>query len=287
VIARHGLEPLHAASQTGTSLATLDVSESGIGPLLFLALTVVAFGASVFLAATGDRRLAVLGWMGLTWLLDGRAIGWTITAPLALVLGASFALVPRRTRHPSNAGETVTIDVVPQLRPATRRLVSILPIAVAGFIFLLLVRASFASPLYTMVLSHGERNAMRSIAASMPPDARFVVITGDYWSADRTVEWFPVLAQRESVTTPQGYEWLPDRIFLHRIAAHFAAQSCVVSDGDCLLALDTPFDDVYVAKREEGECCDPLRSHLRADPRFRLVYDGPGASIFALRSPQG
>ncbi len=51
------------------------------------------------------------------------------------------------------------------------------------------------------------------------------------------------------------------------------------------IATSPSFDYVFVPKgRLDGplspaDCCPGLRATLVASPRYRLVYDGPGASI--------
>ena len=44
------------------------------------------------------------------------------------------------------------------------------------------------------------------------------------------------------------------------------------------------FTHVYVATTAGEQCCWPLLTSLDADPRYRLIYDGPGATVYALRA---
>jgi hypothetical protein len=37
---------------------------------------------------------------------------------------------------------------------------------------------------------------------------------------------------------------------------------------------------VYLAKTPNGQCCATLLDSLLQDPRYRMVYDGRGATIF-------
>ena len=48
-----------------------------------------------------------------------------------------------------------------------------------------------------------------------------------------------------------------------------------------MLETGTPFTHVYVPKLRRGQCCGSLLGSLQQDPRYRLVYDGPGAMIVA------
>ena len=133
---------------------------------------------------------------------------------------------------------------------------------------------------------------MTWVARQTPHDARVLVITERFWAGDRVAEWFPALAQRRSVTTVQGTEWLPkDRGFWPAMIRYEDAQACATRDGACVAAWEAVYGDVdyvFLPKTRVGEitdeppvwCCAGLRASLRSDPGFRLVYDGPGATIF-------
>ena len=62
------------------------------------------------------------------------------------------------------------------------------------------------SPMAT--LSADARSAMAWSRDALPTSARVVVVTGRSWYEDATSEWFPYLADRVSVATVQGYEWM-------------------------------------------------------------------------------
>jgi hypothetical protein len=58
-------------------------------------------------------------------------------------------------------------------------------------------------------LSPGEREAMAWVEHETPASARILVVAGTPWEIDKNSEWLPVLGQRVSVATVQGYEWRP------------------------------------------------------------------------------
>jgi Dolichyl-phosphate-mannose-protein mannosyltransferase len=141
-----------------------------------------------------------------------------------------------------------------------------------------------------------ERAAMAWIARVTPPASRFAVVTGERWAGDRSSEWFPALAERISVATVQGYEWLGQNAFRAQVVRYDALQACARQTADCLQAWGaesgTPFSHVYVPKRPvaqfvaraaSDDCCAALRAALAADPRYQRVYDGPGAVVYARR----
>ncbi len=134
-------------------------------------------------------------------------------------------------------------------------------------------------------LSRDELAAMRWVAAETVPRSRFLLVTGAGWPWDKTSEWFPALTGRMSVATVQGSEWLPNHGYDHQVRLHAWAQGCSVQAAACterwMLETGTPFTHVYVPKLRRGQCCGSLLGSLLQDPRYQLVYDGPGAMILA------
>ncbi|MEA2639386.1 MAG: hypothetical protein QOF51_780, partial [Chloroflexota bacterium] len=286
VVARHGVEPFRAASQSGSSLVALDLSSpSQAAVSLAAGAVLVAIGACFcFLAATGDRRLLLLGWLGLAWLLDGRAFFWTFTVPVALALGVVAAALRARITRVAPPGVDPLRSSAPEVSRPAAWVLNGLTLVVTIFLIAGSVQASTELRLASIVLSRHERTAMEWVAVSTSPASRFAVLTGDSWSLNLSAEWFPVLAERVSVTTAQGTEWLSGGVFRQRIAVDSALQSCASRDVDCIVEVPEQFEYVYVPKRADSDCCGVVRSSLRGDPRFTLVYDDVGASIFG-RTP--
>jgi hypothetical protein len=63
-------------------------------------------------------------------------------------------------------------------------------------------------------IKQNDRAAMRFIAENTPRGARFVALAPQAWFEADSVEWFPLLADRQSLTTPQGLEWISSTEFL-------------------------------------------------------------------------
>jgi hypothetical protein len=110
------------------------------------------------------------------------------------------------------------------------------------------------------------------------------VLSSEYWVYDKNSEWFPVLAQRESVATVQGYEWVPGGVFDERQELHDKVQGCWYADVECIVhwrqASGVEYDYVYIPKHEWGQCCEGVVETLRTDSRFEQTYNGPGATIY-------
>ena len=155
------------------------------------------------------------------------------------------------------------------------------------------MNALIATPRLLSALDDGDRQAMNWVQANTPGDAGFLVVTNETWSGDRTSEWFPVLAQRQSVATVQGAEWRRGA-FGEKVRAYEEVQRCADSDAACIERWrgqhGSRFTYVYLPKvaaasgrsnEDPTDCCAALRASLRASGQFDVVFDGAGATIFA------
>ena len=274
VVARHGLEPSPASAEHGGSLVA-----NGRAPL-WVWQTVIdpVFTAEPFFSFVG--ALGALG--ALLALAHGR---WMLPAWWALIIVfhmrsfATFTVVPTAL--------LAALVVVEVGIPAAREVIRRAPSQRAGrWRIALVAGAAVAVMLYGAVepnrgearllrpVSEGDQIAMQWIAIRTPEDARFLVIPEREWFGDREGEWFPVLAQRESLGTPQGLEWVGGA-FEDRADLHARARFCASQHADCLEALaeDAPFTFVYLP----AGCCAPLRTSLRDDDRYVMRYLGSAA----------
>ena len=128
---------------------------------------------------------------------------------------------------------------------------------------------------------------MEWVRSETLPDSRFLVVPLADWFADYSSEWFPVLAGRQSIATPQGLEWLPQRTFERRATEHTALKECANSTADCLTTWANitreVFTHIFIPKHAAADCCAVLVHSLATDSRYELVYDQAGATIFARR----
>jgi hypothetical protein len=146
-------------------------------------------------------------------------------------------------------------------------------------------------------LSLDEREAMLWVARHTPTTSRFLVVTKYGFWEDRISEWFPVLAERLSLATVQGYEWIPNA-FYQRWKRFDALQDCATQDVSCLerwgTQSDVSFTHVYIRKgmgeldffkNEIEQCCGWLERSLKSSPHYQVVYDGAGATVYAHAVP--
>jgi hypothetical protein len=299
VVTTHGLGPFIAAQNTGSTIFSARTWEQlpsalawgGFGTAESL-LPLIGMAALLgCLITIAQRRWFLPIWWASILLIDTRA-GVTYAAlPVAMLAGIGIVegvLPLLRERQPA---ERLRVAVglrptAPPLHLVIAMLALLLCVATASSV---VSRRAWVGELRQLyALGTGERAAMQWVLRSTTPDNRFLVITGSGWEVDRTSEWFPVLAERVSVATVQGTEWLPPGTFDQFRERYNRVQACAGKDMGCIdswqQSTNTAFSHVYVAKPTGAPCCSALRDSLRGDSRYEVVYDGPGATIFARRS---
>jgi hypothetical protein len=296
VLQQHGTAPFVASLHSGVAwrdpIYLLVRFDATVEPLFAL---VAALGLLGMFACVARRQYLLPVWVIAAAVLDPRSFPASASMPLALLSAISvhdvlLPFVARRSRLSlESAGVTVTV-ALPQ-RPAPSWLAGG---AIALGICYLVLAALVNSPSLLTGLTRDEREAMQWAAANTPPDSRFAVISADGWSVDRTSEWFPALAGRQSVATVQGTEWVANGGFAHQKDDFLALQKCANLDAGCLdrweATTGKPFDYVYITKippriekRSDDPCCAALRIALGADTRYSVVYDTAAATIFERR----
>ena len=132
---------------------------------------------------------------------------------------------------------------------------------------------------------------MNWISTHTPRSSGFLVLTAARsWAEDPPSEWFPTLAKRVSLATPQGFEWVPGPQYRRRCALYDRLKQCFPRDPACIESLaaefGAAFTHVYFSKALGGPYDPaPLAVSLARSPRYRLIWDGPEAAIFARLSP--
>jgi hypothetical protein len=287
----HGLAPFRSASGSGQSaLTSAEALRDAIGELARLGAT--SSGEPFFPIVVGLALLGTVASLGRRqWLLP---VWWVGTLALNLRGGQTFAAVPLALL----AGLGVTAALLPLLRSAVPPQVGrprrqrFATAVIAALVLYTAAAAVVRHPaiggdtMLLTALTPAQRATMRWAATTTPPGSRFAIVPEIGWAADKTSEWFPVLAERVSVATPQGREWLPGTTFQRSVADHFALRDCGGQDGNCLdrwsRATGASFSYVLVPRSANG-CCVALDRALRSDPRYLLVRDTVDGAVFAVR----
>ena len=281
VLGYHGLSPFLAAAQTGAHswLALMPLLLLNFTNEPFSGLLVVLGLLGLFVAwADGKRFLPV--WFVILFLLDPRKAATYSTVPLAMAIAIALDQM-----------------ILPRLRIRSRWLPGLLLAIFLLHTLISTLSISLEEKSPVQVLPPEERQAMAWVAENTPPESRFLVIgPSPSWPRDATSEWFPVLAERLSLATVQGTEWLPDGRFEEMAEAFPKLQRCGTDDVRCVESWAqenrADFTHIFVSKSllgadpEKGrECCAALRFSLVQDPDYRILYDGPGALVVAKATP--
>ncbi|HEU4700433.1 MAG TPA: hypothetical protein VFS40_14710 [Gemmatimonadales bacterium] len=290
VVRVHGWAPFRAAAAAGNAVWSSGATAWQV------AVALARFGVTM----TGESffpLVGVLAVLGGVLLLPRRQLLLPVWWIASLVVdprqGATFASVPVALLAAVGACE----GIWPLLRRAAGEaaapgLERWFPAAVAAAALLYATAGALVSdPRYAgeasllVALDASDRAAMRRMATLTPAASRFVVVSGRGWFYDPYSEWFPVATGRPSVATVQGTEWLPAGAFRRQQKLAQQLQRCGGGTAACLdrwaAAWRISFTHVYVPRGVLSTCCAPLVGSLRADPRWRVVYDGPGAIAFA------
>jgi hypothetical protein len=309
IILTHGIDPILAAGATGGTVFNTHTRGEALTKLAYFGLGTAEplfpiIGALAILGtfASITRRGAFLAlWWLLIILLDVRAGATYASIPVAILAAIALieVIVPIVARPPSwehGASE----NAMPRgwsaamLAPRHRQIV-------VGVVLTVLLGYGVASSMtrqpgfnaegrFLTSLTGDDRTAMSWVARHTPPDSRFLVMVGGAaggWWADRVGEWFPVLANRVSVATVQGTEWLPNHLFQLRERQYNQVQGCagwqVTCVDDWSVEHALPFDYIYIPRTLAFPCCEPLERALQRDASVRVVFSGPGATIYERR----
>jgi hypothetical protein len=224
-------------------------------------------------------------WLLPAWFLVATALSPQYAmVPFGLLVGAAAQTLASKRREVRS----------PPLSPWLARVPAVgVAVLAACLVFEGLVSAAAVLDpgLPVHALSAERRDAMAWVAAELEPDARVALITDSVWPRDPDSEWFPLLAERQSVATVQGSEWLGVPAFFETRGAHHTLQTCVrMASVACVQEwlAEWPADYVYLPKghlhgpSSPADCCADLRDALRAAPGFTVIYDGPGATILGV-----
>lgn len=291
VLARHGAEPFLNAGQTGShsllSILVLLLNPNWGQEPFFPLFSALAF-LGVFYALV-QRRYFLPLWIAAGLLIDPRKFETEAMVPMSMLVAICVVdlILPLLRQR---------VSAPPRFRVSGRVIAWVSPLVVGILILYGTISSVVTTAQGDPGLAPSERQAMRWVNESTPPDSRFIVISGDLWPLDRSGEWLPVLSGRVSVSTVQGYEWLPDNLYAKQIEAYRALQECTTMAAGCIerwgQEFDKSFDYVYIATRSASlggvyprdACCGGLAASFASDPNYSLVFQNDGATIFERKS---
>ena len=125
---------------------------------------------------------------------------------------------------------------------------------------------------------------MEWVAKHTAPDSKFVIITEYTIWSDYYNEWFPYFAERQSLNTVQGSEWLPGNSFDINYTTYYAIRECLGFYPDCLETqakeYEIPLTHVYLPKNAGLPLVLDTIEALKVNKTFTLIYDSPAAAVF-------
>jgi hypothetical protein len=132
---------------------------------------------------------------------------------------------------------------------------------------------------------------MQWIAQNTPETSTFLIFSPrQSWEEDYVFEWFPVLARRKSVLTPQGAEWLPSETHARRACLYSQLKSGAVSGAENLDEWtgqqNVTFSHLYISRYISRPTHNPidlsvLRTSLLNSPDYTLLLDDAGGTVLA------
>lgn len=286
VVRQHGIEPLMSAFSTGGG------TTEGIFNLLSYRLTgmvfidVIAIVGLLGVAVAIRRRDFLLPvWLAAILVLDSRAGATFGMVPIAM-LAAYFLREVAGSWFPE-PGERPFAYAARHRWRSVAAIVVLLALVFGNYLSALVE----TSPLFA--LSPDQRAGMAWAEESTPADAAIAVVTaGSHWETDAVSEWFPTLANRMSVATVQGFEWLGPGAWDQRRDAYEELQECGRDVLPCVIDWaarhEIAITHIYLPSGQLNgplstfDCCPAPRHSVELVPGARVIYNGPGATIIAM-----
>lgn len=290
VISRHGLQPYQSAAQTGflSPLAWLAIITGSFSDEKFVTL-ISALALLGLVMAIAKRDFLLVVTLLIPAFVDPRSastmslISWVMLAAIGFV----DIIVPGLYIL-NNKGQDVQ-DVEAKWFEYFNRS-SAIKIALTGLIFYTFFGLILSDQVYPKVsLTPSDRSAMDWVANNIPQESRFVILTGETEPfADAVAEWFPVLGNSISITTIQGYEWLPGQ-FQTKINEYYELQPCINRAYTCVeqwaIKSNKKFDYLLISQdtlsTSNGTFTqNPLLNSLLDSTIYQKIYLDGDVAIF-------
>lgn len=286
VIRYHGVAPLLSALQTGeNSLAVFH--------LIFFTFTqepymtvVAVLGVIGIIQKVICRDSLLPLWVIVPFLIAGRSATNLVIIPLAMLAAIGLAEVLLPALRVSVRGEA---EQSAKVTAVERNVILYL------MLFMVFSAYQFGFQLSGAALPTSEREAMAWVRQNTPNGTRFLVLSGEASVAcDAVAEWFPMLANRQSLFTVQGNEWTLGDGFKPFIREAANLQICSRATPECINSATSinDYDYVYFSKNLRSENCEPLlltQSYLyfaekvREDAQYEVVYETDEVMVYKPR----
>jgi len=282
IVGRHGFETLLSALQTGgqtiwSLLRLVNIDLVTEEPYLDLLGVFGVLGMVILLAR---RQFFIPGMLVVMYLIQPRSAHTVGNIPLSMTAGlfVTEVLLPSISKlDETNISRSIKVFLV-ILTPY------------------LLVNSIYQGFLLSQNhVSKGERTAMQWVKENTPADSQFLVLTGEPEAmCESTAEWFPALAERTSLSTLQGREWMNDSPFGEFIGHRAGLQNCIDEGLECINReaeyFGNEYDYIYISIRTPTNNCKSIDTSnrttrglvtaLESGAEYSIVYRSEDSAIF-------
>jgi hypothetical protein len=273
VISYHGLAPFLSASHTGSfgtpffiSITKTVVGE-GLIPILFL-LKIIGLIWAVY-----KKKYFLLIWVFLPFIVEPRSAPSVSFYPLTMLSALAFA------------------EALPFFFSRWRviNFEELYKNKVYNFILLFVLMILFIdSSLYGFrlignSLKPAEIESIMWIKENLDSEAKIISITGNpNPEIDPFIEWFPALAERHSLSTIQGYEWLGAGKFAEYYSDLSQLQGCMSVEcvEDWAIQANLKYQYVVIQAEQMGE---EVVSSFEKSGNYASIYSNDKVIVFELQ----
>lgn len=291
ILLRHGFEPLIAFSQAGFSitdgssylqLIAIHVTDE---PFLTIWGVLILLGIMISIF---EKKLLYIVWFLIPIIVAPRSSPNLVIIPATILITNSIfgVILPSIAR-------TLKVRTL-GLRHLVKPLAAKVFFAFVTFYFLVSINGIvFIDTFnYFAFATMEEHNAFEWIRQNTEPNDRFLLLTENKypsWGMDPISEWFPALAERQSIMTPQGSEWLPENKFLEKVGFYTQIKSCYDKNLACVENVAQNYDNfthiyLYKPTKDDKDNLPLIRHELVNSEKYSIVYENSRVSIFSKKN---
>ncbi len=241
-------------------------------------LTLISCLGLIGLFAMLAKRKTILPiWFCLIQMIEPRGGGLYMMLPLSMFTG--FAL------------DQVILPILRTPDTDARSYSRLSPNLEKTFLSLIFLYGMLSAMIVTTKISReltlrpSDLTAFNWIKDHTPASSRFILITQANPLNDASSEWFPVLAERTSLVTSFGREWINDGSFSEYTKNYRSLQKCMLQGMTCLnewmAEADLDFSHIYLRKTQPTSSNPTILSEeLGKSTEYRVLYETNEVEIF-------
>lgn len=278
-LAYHGIAPFISALNSGSygiplwrAWFDMILAQESYLPILLL-LRLVGLGWAIW-----KKEYFLLAWVFFPYLVEPRSAPSVAFYPLSMLTALAFA------------------QAIPYLISRFRKVTDIPSMELhknkmyIAILFFCLTSMFVESGLYGFRLVNNslkptDLEAMVWVKENTAQADNFLLLTGvKSPEIDPFIEWFPALAERHSLSTVQGYEWLGAGMFMEYYSALADLQSCnsavCVEDWSARMGLNYQYIVIQTSQAEEV-----LANSFADSANYHKVYASDSVGIYEVVPP--